>query len=112
MSEYPRIGVVVSVGDWVWDEEALPDTGFSGGIVVPIDVIEDISAPAQAGELRLGNDQVVQAPWWDGEVSIGDLSLRTTVWALGRDFIVGREVLDQLEICFYFGREVRLRFTE
>jgi hypothetical protein len=34
------------------------------------------------------------------------------VAALGNRYLLGREILDQLEICFQFGRSVRLRFAD
>jgi hypothetical protein len=110
MPEYPRIPAIVSVGEWFLDDEALPDTGFSGGVVVPARSSDHIANRPREGRLRLGNDRAVRAYWWNGEVAVGELSVPTTVWALGNDFILGREVLDQMEICFEFGERVRLRF--
>ena len=112
MPDYPRVGAVVSVGDWFFDDEALPDTGFTGGVIIPNHYINEVPIAPQFGTLVLGNGQVVDALFWEGEFSVGELDVSTTVWALGNDFILGREVLDQLEICFVFGREVRLRFAE
>jgi hypothetical protein len=110
MPDYPRVRAVVSIGEWFMDDEALPDTGFSGGVVIPAGCSDEINQPGEDGLLRLGNDQSVEAPWWGGEIAVGKLTMPTTVWALGDDFVLGREVLDRMEICFEFGERVRLRF--
>src|SRR5688572_10742328 len=113
MPEYPRVAAVVAIGEgWLLDDDALPDTGFSGGVVVPHRAVDDIPVAPDRGRLRLGDGQRVEAFWWSGELSIQSAVLTVTIWALGDDFLIGREVLDQLEICFEFGRRVRLRFEE
>lgn len=79
---------------------------------MPLRAVDDIPAPPQSGRLRLGNNQPVDALWWNGEISIEDFSAAADIWALGEDFVIGREVLDQMEICFEFGTRVRIRFQE
>ena len=111
--EYPRIRVIAAISDWVCpDQDALPDTGFTGGVLVPYRYVDDIPVAPDSGRLRLGNGLTVQALWWDGEISIGDFNAAVTIWALGDDFLIGREVLDQMEICFEFGERVRMQFRE
>jgi len=92
------------------EEEAFPDTGFTGGVIIPRALVEEIDARPHWGELRLGNQAIVGASYWRGRVAIGDLDLPTEIWALGDEFIIGRKVLDRMEVCFEFGERVRLRF--
>jgi hypothetical protein len=112
MPDYPRIDILVRVGTWVEKGEALVDTGFSGGAIVPLAMIHEIDDDPVSDELRLGNDDLIRAYCYgDGEVTVLGRDFPVSVWALGSDFIIGREVLDQMEICFEFGQRVRIRFS-
>jgi hypothetical protein len=86
---------------------ALPDTGFDGQVIVPEEIGNE-----EAGEhsLVVADGFSVRVDTWEGQLMIADRLWRVGVHALGDQFLIGRGVLDQMEICFEFGRAVRLRF--
>jgi predicted aspartyl protease len=109
---YPFVEFELVIGTWDTAEEALPDTGFDGGVVIPEDAGVEIATLADVGHIRLADGVSLKVPSWRGQLSLNGWSCRVEVIALGSDYLIGRDVLDRLEICFAFGREVRLRFSE
>jgi predicted aspartyl protease len=112
VSPYPLLEFVLSVGTWDTAGEAYPDTGFEGGLAIPLGVGREILAEPDLIPLRLADRSTVEADSWSGELELEGHRFRVEVVALGSRFLLGREVLDQLEICFEFGRHVRLRFAD
>lgn len=100
------------VGTWDLDVEAYPDTGFEGGIAIPATVGVEILAEPDSTTLQLADRSLVEVPSWSGQIELHGHTLPVEVVALGSRFLLGREALDRLEICFQFGREVRLRFPD
>jgi len=109
---YPWIEFVLTVGTWDVVDAAYPDTRFEGGLLVPAGVGREIVASANWIRLRLADGNVVQARSWSGTLELEGRSMAVEVAALGYRYLPGREILDQLEICFQFGRSVRLRFAD
>jgi hypothetical protein len=112
MAAYPLVEFVLTVGGWDTEGEALPDTAFEGGLAIPVGVGREIVADPARTELVLADASLVRAPSWDGYLELEEHSFRVEVVALGSAFLIGREVLDQLEICFEYGERVRLRFRD
>lgn len=110
MAPYPSVDVVVTVGTQEFFGEALPDTGYDGAIIVPLEVGDAVLAEADIDSLALADDRTVLAETWNGRVLIEDHEFEVIVRALGGRFIIGLEVLNQMEVCFEFGERVSLRF--
>ena len=47
---------------------------------------------------------------WDGELDLGGRVFTVAVRAFGDEYILGRAILDEIEICFQFGTRIELRF--
>ena len=76
---YPCIELILTIGTWDLDAFATLDTGFDGGLLIPIGVGREF---------------------------------RVEVAAIGSRFLLGREVLDRMGVCFEFRKEVTLRFRD
>jgi predicted aspartyl protease len=109
---YPLVEFVLSVGTWDTDGEAYPDTGFEGGLALPVTVGREILADPDTILLRMADGTVRQVDAWEGELELNGRRFLVEVVALGSRCLLGREILDQVEICFAFGRQVRLRFAD
>ncbi len=112
MARYPQVELILSVGTWQTVIEAYPDTGFEGGLSIPMGAARELLAEPYDVALRLADDDLQWVAGWDGEVELEGRVFNCEVVALGSRYLLGREVLDHLEICFEFGRAVRLRFRD
>lgn len=112
MSElpYPYIDIGIVVGTWDATAHVCPDTGFEGGLMIPIGVGREILASPSETPFLLPGRYRIEAPMWRGKLTLEDREFEADIVAYGDRFLLGREVLDNLEICFSFGREIRLNF--
>jgi len=109
---YPLIEFILSVGTWDTEGEALPDTGFEGGVAIPYGVAREIIADPDLVEIVTADGTLHEVDRWSGVLELDGHRVVVEVIGLGHQFLIGREVLDQLEICFEYGRRVRLTFGE
>lgn len=109
MPDYPQIEIILCVGTWETVVEVCPDTAFEGGISIPRGVGDEIVAEAGRRALMLADGTVTNTRSWSGEVEIENRRVRAEVVSLGTRFLLGREVLDQFEVCFEYGRQVRIK---
>jgi predicted aspartyl protease len=109
--DYPLVEVCVSVGLHTFFGEALPDTGYVGAVIIPEEIGREVDVPVQRRVLTMADGYHRSVVSWMGLVAIEEKVFRVRVNALGDQFIIGREVLDQMEICFRFGKTVSLSFT-
>jgi predicted aspartyl protease len=114
MSEipYPWIEFSLTIGTWDVADLAYPDTGFEGGLLIPAGVGREILASPALIPMRLADGETVQVRSWGGIVDIAGHRFPVEVAAMGARYLLGREVLDQMEVCFEFGQRVRLRFAD
>jgi len=110
MIPYPLVEVAVTIGAETFLGEALPDTGFDGSVIVPISLASEIDLVPDLVTIRMADGHRVAVDAWEGELALADRSFAVQVRAFGDQFILGRDLLDQLEICFCYGQEVRLSF--
>lgn len=110
MPTYPYVEFTVSIGTWDWGSEAYPDTAFDGAISIPRTLAAEIDAEAYPAKLELADGTIRSVPAWSGTLWLENECFSVEIVAIGNRCLLGREVLDQIEICFRFGREVRLTF--
>jgi hypothetical protein len=60
----------------------------------------------------LADGGVQFAPHWPAILDLQGHQFHIEAVGLGSRFLLGREVLDELEVCFEFGQRVRLRFRD
>ena len=111
MPNYPHLEFALWIGTWSTEDIAYPDTGFEGGLTVPLGVVREVLAEPDTTLLRMADGAVRQVRAWRGVLELDGRQFEVEVVALGNRYLIGREVLDQLEICFKYGRKVELSFT-
>lgn len=109
---YPLLECMVEIGAWADGCEVYPDTGFDGGLSIPEETASQIESLPYWTRLRFADNDVQSVPAWSGMIELAGRRFRCEVVAVGSRFLLGREVLDQLEICFSFGRTIHLDFRD
>jgi predicted aspartyl protease len=107
---FPQIEFSLTVGLWSIVEVGYLDTGFEGGVAIPLGVGREIIAEPDRSFLKVANDQVDLYRTWTGTIDIAGHEFYTDIVALGSRYLIGRGVLDKVGICFEYGREVVIRF--
>jgi hypothetical protein len=69
----------------------------------------DILAEAGYSAVRVADGHALSAPTWAGQVEIGGAVFLCDVYALGKQVLLGLEVLNRMDASFERGK--RLRFT-
>jgi predicted aspartyl protease len=86
------------------------DTGFSGGIALPMHVLDNMGAElAFYDTFKLATGEIVELPVFPGTVFVGKHAVET--WFIPGDFLLGMEFLSSVGslLCFDFRQEeVRL----
>ena len=87
--------------------QALVDTGFDGGVVIPKDVLDPALTPVRYLPWSLADDSTVLLPAFLGDVQIGDLPpIRTIVMPLGDEPPIGRHVISPYREIFDRGTRI------
>ena len=107
---YPQIQFALYVENEEYISEAIPDTGFSGDVLIPFGLGREIVRPGREIGLALPSRQVFRADSWPAKLVLEGATFSVRAAAFGDEFLIGRGVLDRLEICFCFGKVVRLNF--
>src|SRR5947209_1421645 len=108
--QFPYIEVVLTIGTWSLAEHVYLDTGNESGLVIPSYLSHEIVADPDWIPLRVANNVVTKVPSWFGTIEIGNRTFRTEIAAMGSQFLLGREVLDKMVVCFERGRQVSIEF--
>lgn len=112
MPEYPLLEAVIEIGTWETGAEIYPDTGFEGGLAIPEDLVEEIERLPRWSPIRTADGTIHHAPSWSARIEVAGRRFGCEAIALGPKFLLGREVLDQLDIRFVFGRQVLVSFGD
>lgn len=111
-TSYPYVPFILEVGTWTWEGEAYPDSGFEGGLCIPRVLSREVLADPDECPYVLADGTVRIVRVWAGEIEVEGRRFDTDVIGMGSRFLLGRQVLDELEICFKFGKRVQLRFSD
>lgn len=86
------------------------DTGFSGGVALPLDVLEELNFKlAFYDTFKIATGEVIELPVYLGNATITDVEVET--WFIPGDFLLGMEFLSSIAslLSFDFQKEkVRL----
>ncbi len=107
--DYPYLPIRISIRGWQHEALALLDTGFTGELIIPGDVLpQQIGIPDGFMDFRVADDRIASSPMFIGDVEIGDLPTISdiAIGALGSKYIVGREILDRYRIILDRGERV------
>ena len=109
---YPFLSVHIRIRDWEEETLALVDTGFEGSLVIPYSAINaGLGIPDSSSNWSLADGGIVETPVYVGSLEINGFSAipDVDISLLGRDYILGRNVLDRFEIILDHGRRVIIR---
>ena len=107
--DFPYLPIRVAVRGWEAEAEALVDTGFTGEIIVPADIVlQDIGPPAYFVTYRVADDRVISSPVFYGDVEIPGLPPVTdiAIRALGSRYIIGVGIMELYRIVLERARQV------
>jgi len=111
-THFPYLPLTVSIRKRQETIEALLDTGFDGGVVIPPHLITNSAPPDSYVRWTLADGSPVLAPAYLGMVKIGDLgnagTFATVISVLGDVPIIGRTLADRFKITLDHGRRVVL----
>jgi hypothetical protein len=107
---YPQVEVIARIGTMDLLLEAWLDTGFEGGLMVPASLRHEILSPYDDAPFRLADGHQVRVPAWSGEVEIAGHPFPCEIIGLGKQVLIGLEVLNQFDVEFSRGTELRFRF--
>src|ERR1044071_239814 len=100
----------MSIGTWSATEHVYIDTGHEGGLVIPADLEDEILALPTWMPYELADGHVIDAATWSSNITIEGRPFVADIVAMGRHFLLGRDVLDSLTVCFERGRRLTIEF--
>jgi hypothetical protein len=110
-TRFPYLSVHVRLGnlqypDFEFDVDALVDTAFDGGLIVPRDLIPGrVHSPGQQW-CEFADGIRVLVPFYQGFLTIGSLQpVAAYVMALPNQALLGRAVTDHFKLTFWYGRQ-------
>lgn len=106
-SRFPYLPVRIHVRDRYESGEALLDTGFDGGIVVPSSFFSNAEQPDWYTWWTVADNRRVLAPVYRGTVELDGLGpFPTLITALGDELLVGLQVANRFSILLDHGQRV------
>ncbi len=107
-SSAPRVQIQIKIGTLRADVMALADTGYSGGVVIPEIERDKLDTRDGFTNLRLANEDRIPVELFQAIVDLKNRQLVVRAVVIGREFIIGREVLDHYRVCFDHGKNVEI----
>lgn len=105
-SRFPYLPVKVSIKK-DFELEALVDTGYDGGVILPPKLISNGEVSGWLVECKLADDSMVKVPAYIGLVRLGSKKLNDiTVLVMGDEPIIGREIIKHFKVIFDHGRKI------
>jgi predicted aspartyl protease len=106
-SRFPYLPIRLQIRQHTYEGDALIDTGFDGGIAVPLSLLEDVGPPDSHELWAPVVGPSVTAPVYRGSFQVGDLGpFPIAVTALGDEILVGLEVISRFAVTFDHGQRV------
>jgi predicted aspartyl protease len=107
---YPYLDITCWVGAQKLQGSAYVDTGFDGCLIVPEAEAKKLMVPFHPTVVELGDGSLRLAHEHRGVIEIGQARFRATVLFLGNEYLLGREVVDRMRICFHWGERLEVEF--
>jgi predicted aspartyl protease len=107
---YPYLDISYWIGGQKLQGSAYVDTGFDGCLVVPEAEAKELMVPFHLTVVELGDGSLRLAHEYRGVVEIGEARFRASVLFLGDEYLLGREILDRMRICFHWGERLEVEF--
>ena len=107
---YPYLDIAYWIGGQKLQGSAYVDTGFDGCLIVPEAEGKELMVSFHLTVVALGDGSLRLAHEHRGVLEIGETRFRTTVLFLGDEYLLGREIVDQMRICFHWGERLEVEF--
>lgn len=108
-SHFPYLPVKVSTTKKDFELEALLDTGYDGGVIIPPKLITNGEVSAWLVDCKLADNSIVEVPAYLGSVRLGNKKLNNiTVLIMGDEPVIGREIIKHFKITLEYGRKIIL----
>jgi len=106
-SRFPYIPIRVNLGSTIYEGDALLDTGFSGGIMLPSRYLPDDALSSGYTDWVLADHSTVRSPYYRGTVEIdGFQPFRSIVTTMGDEVLVGIRVISRFYVLLDHGERV------
>ncbi len=106
-SHFPYLPVRVNVGSTTYDGDALLDTGFSGGVMMPERYLPDDAPLSGYVDFVLADFSTVRAPVYRCTIEVNGFDpFKTNVAPLGDTVLVGVHVISKFYILLDHGERV------
>lgn len=108
---YPYLALEVKVRDINITDYFYIDTGFDGDLILPGHFANEFGEADYISRWRLGNGSVLEAEDYVGEAKVVEVTeaALVRVSCVGDEFIVGRGIIDRLEIILDHGKRVEAK---
>ncbi len=105
---YPYLNIRCRVGPYRFQDSAYVDTGFDGSLIIPEAEAKGLALPFHLVVVELGDGTPTLAHEHRGVVELGEANLRATILFLGDEYLLGREIVDRMRICFHRGERLEV----
>lgn len=106
-ARFPYLPIRVYVDNMTYEADALLDTGFSGGVILPSEVLPAESRVAGYERLTLADNSQIVASYYTGTLEVdGFHPIQTTVTAMGEEVIVGLQIISRFYVLLDHGERV------
>ncbi len=106
-SRFPYLPIRVQIDAITYQGDALLDTGFSGGVILPRRLLSDSGSVEGYERWTLADNSGVVAPYYSGTIELGGFApIPTTVSLLGTEALVGIEVISRFYVLLDHGERV------
>lgn len=107
-SHFPYLPIKVSTKK-DFELEALLDTGYDGGVIVPPKLISNGEVSGWLVDCKLADNSIVEVPAYIGSVRLGNKKLNNiTVLIMGDEPVIGREVIKYFKVILDHGSKITL----
>jgi predicted aspartyl protease len=91
------------------------DTGFDGGLIAPLEEALRLGLPDEVISVELGDGSSSLALAYRAVVTLEGLEgfrVIASILCLGTEYVLGREVIDKLRICFHHGERLEVELKK
>ena len=106
---FPYVRVRISIRSWQTETLALLDTGFTGDVMIPANVLpDDIGNPDSVRRYRVADDRIATAAAFYGDLAIPGVAsiANTTIGSMGSRYIIGQGVIEKYVVILERGERV------
>ena len=108
-ADFPFLPIRITVRGWTSGALALLDTGFSGDLVIPENVLpENIGAPDYPMLYRVADDRITSTGLFYGSLQITGLPAipGVSIGVLGSKYIIGLGIIERYTVTLDRGEQV------